>query len=136
MNVEVALLIHPVLETGCPDGYKYYHPNQLCFKAFNQQGNYDHAVATCSSDGGTLAMPWDAGINAFLIDLKNAVDKNAWFWFGLTDRVQEGKFVWADGVPLGHFEQWAPGEPNNAYGGNEHCAHYWPADTPTLPENQ
>ncbi|XP_035684022.1 uncharacterized protein LOC118421003 [Branchiostoma floridae] len=114
------------IKKGCPDGYVYYQPNQLCYKAFNQRSNYTSAVATCSSDGGTLAMPRDAGINAFLINLKNAVDDTAKFWFGMTDRVTEGRWVWADGVALslGHFNRWSPGQPNNAFG-NENCAHYW-----------
>ncbi|XP_035683987.1 P-selectin-like isoform X2 [Branchiostoma floridae] len=110
--------------TRCPDGYVYYQPNQLCYKAFNQRGNYDEAAATCSSDGGTLAMPRDAGINRFLINLKNAVDNNALFWFGMTDRVREGSWVWADGVPLGHFKRWDPRQPDDAYG-NEDCVHYF-----------
>ncbi|XP_078581891.1 perlucin-like protein [Branchiostoma floridae x Branchiostoma japonicum] len=117
---------YPLPEKGCPNGYEYYQPSQFCYKAFNQPGTYDDAVATCSSEGGTLAMPRDAGINAFLIDLKNAVDDTADFWFGLTDRDQEGRFVWSNGVPLGHFSHWAPGEPNDD--GNEDCAHYYPID--------
>ncbi|XP_035684102.1 perlucin-like protein [Branchiostoma floridae] len=109
----------------CPGGYKYYQPSQLCYKAFNQQSDYTSAAATCSSGGGTLAIPRDAGINTFLINLKNAVDSKAWFWFGLTDRDQEGSWVWADGVALGHFNQWGPGRPDNATK-NEDCALYWP----------
>eukprot|EP00058_Branchiostoma_floridae_P012552 XP_002598040.1 hypothetical protein BRAFLDRAFT_252948 [Branchiostoma floridae] len=110
-------------ETGCPNGYEYYQPSRFCYKAFNQEidrSNYNDAAATCASEGGTLAMPSDAGINAFLLSLKNAGD----FWFGLSDRGQEGRFVWANGVPLGHFNHWAPEEPNDHDGG-EDCAHYW-----------
>ncbi|XP_035685356.1 sushi, von Willebrand factor type A, EGF and pentraxin domain-containing protein 1-like [Branchiostoma floridae] len=76
----------------CPNGYDYYPPSQLCYKAFDQWSNYDDAVTKCSSHGGTLAMPRDAGINAFLINLKNAVDNKAYFWFGLTDRASEGRW--------------------------------------------
>ncbi|XP_035685354.1 sushi, von Willebrand factor type A, EGF and pentraxin domain-containing protein 1-like [Branchiostoma floridae] len=110
----------------CPDGYNYYRRSQFCYRAFNQRKNYNDAAATCSSDGGTLAMPRNAGINAFLVDLKNAMDNTALFWFGLTDRATEGSWVWADGVELAneHFKQWGPRQPDNAHD-NENCAHYW-----------
>ncbi|CAH1272771.1 SELP [Branchiostoma lanceolatum] len=112
---------------ACPDGYRYHQHSRLCYKAFNQQSNYAAAAATCSSDGGTLAMPRDATINAFLINLKNAVDNSAFFRFGLSDVQQEGSWVWDDGVSLGSFRPWSPGEPNSAWG-NEDCAEYWTND--------
>ncbi|XP_078687685.1 uncharacterized protein LOC144919907 [Branchiostoma floridae x Branchiostoma belcheri] len=110
-------------QTGCPDGYVYHQPNRLCYKAFNDWATYNGAVSRCSSDGGTLAIPRDVATNEFLIDLKNAVDRNAWFRFGLTDVHQEGVWIWDDNVPLGDFRAWGPGEPNNA-GNNEDCAEY------------
>ncbi|CAH1272703.1 TLL1 [Branchiostoma lanceolatum] len=51
--------------------------------------------------------------NAFLVNLKNAVDNVQ----------QEGRWVWEDGVALGSFRPWGPGEPN-IHGGNEDCAEY------------
>ncbi|XP_078683088.1 uncharacterized protein LOC144917177 [Branchiostoma floridae x Branchiostoma belcheri] len=110
-------------QTGCPDGYVYHQPNRLCYKAFNDTATYNGAVSRCSSDGGVLAMPRDNATNNFLIDLKNAVDINAFFRFGLTDVHQEGVWMWDDNVPLGDFRTWAPGEPNNS--GNEDCAEYF-----------
>ncbi|XP_066295739.1 uncharacterized protein [Branchiostoma lanceolatum] len=111
----------------CPDGYRYHQHSRLCYKAFKQLRNYDEAAASCSSDGGTLAMPRDATTNEFLIDLKNKADNSAFFWFGLTDVQQEGRWVWDDGVSLGSFRPWYPGEPNSA-GGNEDCAEFWKND--------
>ncbi|XP_019646770.1 PREDICTED: CUB and sushi domain-containing protein 2-like [Branchiostoma belcheri] len=110
-------------QTGCPDGYVYHQPNRLCYKAFNDTATYNGAVSRCSSDGGVLAIPRDNATNNFLIDLKNAVDINAFFRFGLTDVHQEGLWIWDDNVPLGDFRAWFPGEPNNA--GNEDCAEYF-----------
>ncbi|KAI8491574.1 hypothetical protein Bbelb_307740 [Branchiostoma belcheri] len=98
--------------------------SRSCYKAFNRESDYNNARATCSSDGGTLAMPRDAVTNTFLINLKNAVDNSAFFRFGLTDIQQEGRWVWEDGATLGHYSPWGPGEPNND--GNEDCAEYWP----------
>ncbi|KAI8493784.1 hypothetical protein Bbelb_281310 [Branchiostoma belcheri] len=109
---------------GCPDGYVYHQPSRLCYKAFNNSKTYIGAVNMCSSDGGTLSMPRDNATNNFLIHLKNAVDNNAWFRFGLTDDTQEGVWLWDDDVPLGDFSAWHPDEPNNS--GNEDCAEYYP----------
>ncbi|KAI8499401.1 hypothetical protein Bbelb_231650 [Branchiostoma belcheri] len=111
--------------SGCPDGYVYHQPSLLCYKAFNNRTTYSGAVSRCSLDGGTLAMPRDAATNSFLIDLKNAVDTNAWFRFGLTDVHQEGVWMWDDNVPLcAAFRPWGQGEPNNSY--DEDCAEYVP----------
>ncbi|XP_078685306.1 uncharacterized protein LOC144918406 [Branchiostoma floridae x Branchiostoma belcheri] len=114
--------------SACPNGYIYHLPSRSCYKAVNQESNYTHAVTTCSSDGGTLAMPRDAATNTFLINLKNAVDNSAFFRFGLTDIRREGRWVWEDGAALGGFSSWASGQPDNGGGGNEDCAEYWPGN--------
>ncbi|XP_066295774.1 lactose-binding lectin l-2-like [Branchiostoma lanceolatum] len=111
----------------CLNEYEYHQHSRSCYKAFNERSKYSSAAASCSTDGGTLAMPRDADTNTFLIDLKNAVDNTAYFWFGLTDVQQERSWMWADGVALGSFRPWGPGEPNNS-GGNEDCAEYWKDD--------
>ncbi|KAI8488078.1 carbohydrate binding [Branchiostoma belcheri] len=91
--------------------------------AFNDRTTYNGAVSRCSLDGGTLAIPRDSTTNEFLNDLKNGVDRNAWFRFGLTDVHQEGVWMWDDGVPLGDFRAWGPGQPSNSI---EDCAEYFP----------
>ncbi|XP_078687050.1 uncharacterized protein LOC144919470 [Branchiostoma floridae x Branchiostoma belcheri] len=116
---------HTVVDAlPCPSGYTYRQPSRLCYKVFNQESDYSSAKATCSSDGGTLAMPRDAATNTFLINLKNAVDNSAYFRFGLTDISQEGRWVWEDGRVLGGFSSWGSGEPNNL-DNNEDCAEYF-----------
>ncbi|KAI8491982.1 hypothetical protein Bbelb_303550 [Branchiostoma belcheri] len=109
---------------SCPKGYVYHQPNRLCYKAFNDRTTYNGAVRGCSLDGGTLAMPRDTATNNFLIDLKNDVDKNSYFRFGLTDDNQEGVWMWDDNVPLGDFTAWGAGQPDNWYG-DEDCAEYY-----------
>eukprot|EP00058_Branchiostoma_floridae_P014619 XP_002600107.1 hypothetical protein BRAFLDRAFT_66616 [Branchiostoma floridae] len=88
----------------CPDGYKKYR--EVCYKAFDTGRNFSEAAETCQADGGTLAMPRDAGIDAFLVSLKNAVDPHYYFWFGLHDRRQEGKWEWIDDTALGTEYSW------------------------------
>ncbi|KAI8513759.1 carbohydrate binding [Branchiostoma belcheri] len=110
------------IPAGCPGGYIYHQPSRQCYKAFNEKRTYSGAVARCSADRGTLAMPRDTATNKFLIYLKNAVDINGLFRFGLTDNHREGGWKWANNIPLGPFKAWGPGEPNNY--ANEDCAEY------------
>ncbi|KAI8513736.1 carbohydrate binding [Branchiostoma belcheri] len=109
-------------QAGCSGGYRMR--NGVCYKAFNTRKNFHDASLTCVADGGTLAMPKDAGTNGFLLFLKNAVHRAGWFWFGLVDQHREGGWEWIDGTPLGSFRAWGPGEPNNS--GDEDCAEYFP----------
>ncbi|KAI8500867.1 hypothetical protein Bbelb_216850 [Branchiostoma belcheri] len=110
---------------GCLNGYVFHQHSRRCFKAFNTRTTYNGAVSRCSLDGGILAIPRENTTNEFLIDLKNGVDNNAFFRFGLTDVHQEGVWMWDDNVPLGDFRPWGPQEPNNG-NGNEDCAEYFP----------
>ena len=48
----------------------------------------------------------------------NQVTSN--WWVGLTDKSQEGDFVWESGHPL-TIQHWDSGEPND-YGAGEDCA--------------
>ncbi|KAI8491499.1 hypothetical protein Bbelb_306990 [Branchiostoma belcheri] len=113
-------------ERSCPSGYAYHPPSRLCYRAYDLKRNYNDAKVFCASDGGTLAMPRDDVTNSYLFNLKNAVDNSAFFRFGLTDILQEGRWVWEDGVALGYFSSWNPGEPNNLIYYNEDCAEYYP----------
>ncbi|XP_078676278.1 uncharacterized protein LOC144913426 isoform X1 [Branchiostoma floridae x Branchiostoma belcheri] len=95
-------------EPFCPGGYT--KKRGVCFKVFEKAKNFNGAATTCRKDGGTLAMPRDAEINAFLVDLYTNVDDYG-FWIGL--RKQHGRFEWVDGSALGtSFTPWAPGEPD------------------------
>ncbi|CAH1248787.1 CD209 [Branchiostoma lanceolatum] len=105
---------------GCHSGYLMH--NNICFKAFNTPMNFPDASWTCRTEGGTLAMPTNASTNEFLISLKNGVDKQGCFWFGLVDQREEGVWEWIDGTPLGSYSAWGPGEPNNI--NDEDCALY------------
>ncbi|CAH1248783.1 CD209 [Branchiostoma lanceolatum] len=105
---------------GCQSGY-LMHIN-VCFKAFNTPMNFPDASWTCRTDGRTLAMPKDASTNGFLISLKNGVDKQGCFWFGLVDQREEGAWEWIDGTPLGNHSVWSTGEPNNL--NDVDCAQY------------
>ncbi|XP_035696672.1 collagen alpha-1(I) chain-like [Branchiostoma floridae] len=68
----------------------------IYYKAFNTPANFGDATLHCRLDGGTLAMPRDPATNEFLISLKNHVNSESCFWFGLHDRRREGRFEWMD----------------------------------------
>ncbi len=44
------------------------------------------------------------------------------YWIGLSDQVQEGKWMWTDGSLLANYTNWVNNNPNN-YGGNQNCGH-------------
>ncbi|KAI8492064.1 hypothetical protein Bbelb_304370 [Branchiostoma belcheri] len=112
----------PDAQSICPSGYQKYR--EVCYKPFNTFKTFRESANTCEADGGTLAMPRDADINAFLISLMNAVDKKGVFWFGLCDHEKEGTWEWIDGTALGTgYSAWGEGQPNNR-GVAEDCAHY------------
>ncbi|CAH1258875.1 MRC1 [Branchiostoma lanceolatum] len=99
------------VDCGCYVGYQQHGSN--CYKAYNDWKSFDDATAACQVDGGSLAMPRDQATHEFLINLKNQVDRDAWFFLGFDDRIQEGEWLYVDGTHLGTFQPWAPGEPNN-----------------------
>ncbi|XP_078592863.1 uncharacterized protein LOC144871361 [Branchiostoma floridae x Branchiostoma japonicum] len=79
-----------------------------CFWAsarINGRLDYRAARQECESNGGTLAMIKDAGVQAFINNhLKNGRGKRPWkYWIGLDDMNTEGEFVWNDGTPLGSY---------------------------------
>ncbi|CAH1268394.1 CD209 [Branchiostoma lanceolatum] len=85
-------------EGPCPPGYHLFQDN--CYKVFEDTLKYEGSVETCRKDGGILATPRDCTTDQFLIELKNRVSENRYVRIGLTDRLQEGVFVWSDGSPL------------------------------------
>ncbi|XP_019643123.1 PREDICTED: C-type lectin domain family 3 member A-like [Branchiostoma belcheri] len=111
------------LPATCPDGYKKYH--EICYKAFQALKTFSKSAETCRADGGTLAMPRDAGIHDFLVSLMKQLLPLFDYWIGLHDERQEGKWEWIDGTALGTgYNRWKNGQPNN-HGGNQDCALYW-----------
>ncbi|XP_035692582.1 macrophage mannose receptor 1-like [Branchiostoma floridae] len=113
------------IQDACRNGYKIH--NNICYKAFNMEMTFLDASSTCRTEGGTLAMPKDAGTDDFLVSLKKDVAERGRFWFGLADRRQEGVWEWVDGTPLEGYSAWGPGEPNN--NNDEDCVLYYDGKT-------
>ncbi|XP_078603181.1 collectin-10-like [Branchiostoma floridae x Branchiostoma japonicum] len=105
----------------CPKGYREFRG--ICYKDFKAAKTFSEAATACLFDGGTLAQPKDADINAFLVSLHDPEDEFDRFWFGLHDRRQEGSFEWVDGTPLGKYNSWGQGQPEDRTG-IEDCVGY------------
>ncbi|MFN3196914.1 MAG: lectin-like protein [Bradymonadia bacterium] len=74
-----------------------------------QEMAYEDAEAFCAGLGSRLVIINDQAENDFLVasGYSGAI--------GLTDRTEEGVFVWADGTAL-DYENWNRGEPNDLFG--------------------
>jgi hypothetical protein len=83
------------------------------FKSTSQQ-NWNTGRTTCTSNGGILAYIPNSATNNLL-----AANATTGSYFGYTDQVTEGTWVW-EGGNTAVFTSWAAGEPNNS--GNEDFA--------------
>ncbi|XP_035692640.1 uncharacterized protein LOC118427111 [Branchiostoma floridae] len=107
--------------SGCQNGYSYFSHTGRCYRAYDTEKTFDEALATCEAEAGTLAMPRDDITNDFLVALKNTVNVDLGFYFGLDHR--GGAWTYVDGGALG-YTNWGAGEPN---GGSEECGGFFPA---------
>ncbi|MEO8703810.1 MAG: C-type lectin domain-containing protein [Kofleriaceae bacterium] len=82
-----------------------------CLVFFNQPKSFADASAACIVFGSKLAVLTDANRDSVARGLSGALN----VFVGLSDTVQEGTFVWADGTPLA-FSNFNTGEPNDANG--------------------
>ncbi|XP_078685950.1 tetranectin-like protein [Branchiostoma floridae x Branchiostoma belcheri] len=105
------------LSGTCPGSYKKYH--EVCYKAFYIRKSFSESAETCRADGGTLAMPRDAGTDDFLVSLvKPAFDFS--YWIGLHQ--QEDSWEWIDGTALGTgYNRWGDNEPNDVRYRGDRC---------------
>ncbi|XP_078678988.1 uncharacterized protein LOC144914705 isoform X3 [Branchiostoma floridae x Branchiostoma belcheri] len=109
-------------------GYIPY-PSQpdVFFKLFAELKTYEAAKQTCLSNGGHLADVKTQELHDFLLSEIQKVDASRDYWIGLNDLKDEKTWTWSDGTPVSDcvFTNWAPGEPNNAYGQGQDCGHLW-----------
>ncbi|KAK7093928.1 alpha-N-acetylgalactosamine-specific lectin-like isoform X2 [Littorina saxatilis] len=81
---------------------------------------FDAAERECESNLGHLVIIRDAATQDFLYNaLRHDLRYNGVVWIGLSDKVNEGQFVWVDGSPA-HYTHWASGQPG-ILGGLEDC---------------
>jgi len=124
--------------SGCPAGWKYYLPTNMCYKSFDQQKTitWMEAQFICRQYCGDLAIIHDEKTNDFV----NAIAYGARIWIG-AHRVgpalhENNQLSWIDGTPL-DYSKWASNEnfqnPDN-WEGSEFCVFsygysYWKTNT-------
>ncbi|XP_018793477.1 PREDICTED: C-type lectin 37Db-like [Bactrocera latifrons] len=109
----------PFLEIGS----KYYLINTATtmnwFNAALYCRNYDMDLAVIESAAEMNAL------NSYLTTNEGLV--SLYFWLGVSDLAEEGKFMsLKDGRPM-LYAKWSGGQPDNA-GQNEDCVHLWPVN--------
>uniref|UniRef100_H2YTW6 C-type lectin domain-containing protein n=1 Tax=Ciona savignyi TaxID=51511 RepID=H2YTW6_CIOSA len=99
---------------GPGNGYFYY--------TIKSDMTYDQAKSKCSQLGATLATQGPKSRDVMrILEAQMSVLTTEEYWIGLTDKADEGRYVWEDGTALQSSQaNWKPGEPNNA-GNNEDC---------------
>ncbi|XP_043544918.1 collectin-10 [Chiloscyllium plagiosum] len=80
--------------------------------------NYNAALLHCQDRGGTLAMPKDEETNTLIAAYVNKTGLSRVF-IGVNDLEKERQFMYTDATPLQDYSHWRPGEPNNAFGGED-----------------
>ncbi|XP_038665713.1 collectin-10-like isoform X2 [Scyliorhinus canicula] len=80
--------------------------------------NYNAALVHCKDRGGSLAMPKDEETNTLIAAYVNKTGLSRVF-IGVNDLEKERQFTYTDSTPLQNYSHWRPGEPNNAFGGED-----------------
>jgi len=82
--------------------------------------NYEEAKRECRVRGGSIAV---LSTKSQIAEMKALVPSFGLFYFGATDLVNQGTWIWDDGTPM-TFANWAEKQPDNFKGFDplgEHC---------------
>ncbi|KAJ7326091.1 hypothetical protein OS493_028349 [Desmophyllum pertusum] len=122
----------------CDKGWKSF--DSKCLKLFDdEKKSWQGAEDTCEESDAYLVKIESKAKNTFLLDTFLQFDKsetdNREAWTGLTDKEEEGKFVWTDGTSA-NFTKWADEQPNDE-DGEQDCAEiangvFWPGGPPQI----
>ncbi|XP_066566472.1 CD209 antigen-like protein B [Amia ocellicauda] len=105
------------LSSLCPADWQLWHYS--CYYLSLESTDWDKASAYCKSTGAHLLIIEN---QAELQFVKGRIQDNR--WIGLTDRKNEGTWLWNDGTAV-RTEFWNRGEPNNE--NEEDCGEIMPA---------
>ncbi|KAI8506479.1 hypothetical protein Bbelb_159060 [Branchiostoma belcheri] len=113
---------------GCQDGYRRL--GSTCIRLAPTQKSFWDASQSCVAEGATLAMPKTEELDRALRRLVKMSGGNAVHWIGMretcTSCLEISKYHWVDGLPLGKYQGWHPGEPRNIKESwNSLCVQYW-----------
>ncbi|KAL9970562.1 hypothetical protein ACROYT_G022961 [Oculina patagonica] len=83
-----------------------------CYKLFTEPETWNNATAKCKSLGAELVKIESVEEQDFLIATFFTASAVT-YWFGLSDQVEEGQWIWTDGSLLANYGNWRNGQPNN-----------------------
>ncbi|XP_030279516.1 galactose-specific lectin nattectin-like [Sparus aurata] len=114
---------------ACPSGWSLF--GSRCFIVQTNKLTMADAERNCIALGGNLASIHNINDYNWIRGLvKKAFGSDARAWIGLSDAIEDGKWLWTDGSRF-VFSRWGRGEPNNHLGQREDCTHinfrgeYW-----------
>ncbi|XP_076308807.1 uncharacterized protein LOC143224295 [Tachypleus tridentatus] len=111
-----------IIYMDCPKEYHRYKTK--CFRVYNIEKTFEDSSLQCKNDSGRLAVIKDSKALDFVKSL--LVDDTVYYWIGISDKQQEGVWVFEDGS-LATYEFmtsnsiWAPNKPDN-YTLQQDCA--------------
>ncbi|XP_018538284.1 C-type lectin domain family 17, member A [Lates calcarifer] len=99
-------------EDGCPESWLMF--GSSCYYISSQRKSWDDSRQYCEQRDADLVIINNRQEQAFLTGFTAAA------WVGMTDRAVEGTWIWVDGTPVNKDGlQWAPGQPDGAFGGED-----------------
>ncbi|XP_066275119.1 fibropellin-1-like [Branchiostoma lanceolatum] len=112
-------------EIGCEDGYWLYNGRCYWFSPFWHE--YSDAEDVCAARNAIMATVKDAATHSFLSTQIQSTQDGKSHWIGLTDRVTDGVYEWADGTTLGSgsYQPWRTGEFGFGDHSNKGCVILW-----------
>lgn len=109
---EVLNRTEEVRDRRCPPGWWMFGTS--CYFISSQRKDWAGGRRDCEQRGAHLVIINSRQEQAFLTGFSEAA------WVGMTDREKEGTWVWLDGTLVNKNKlQWAPGQPDNAFGGED-----------------
>ncbi|XP_070828639.1 CD209 antigen-like protein E [Chaetodon trifascialis] len=99
-------------EETCPRGWMTF--GSSCYYISSQRRSWDSSRQDCVQRDADLVVIDSRQEQAFLTGFTMAA------WVGMTDREEEGTWIWVDGTPVDKDGlQWAFGQPDGAFGGED-----------------
>jgi len=112
--------VSPPCTAGCPaEGWLRRDKVSNCYLFGTKDMNFDEAKEFCEENGGMLVEPRTRRQTRVINKMikKLAGDKS--YWTGLTDKANEGTFLWESDNSEVSYSNWNKWEPNNLW--NEDC---------------
>ncbi|XP_054636292.1 CD209 antigen-like protein E isoform X2 [Dunckerocampus dactyliophorus] len=103
----------PKVETGegCPKDWLLFRFS--CYYFSTRRKSWDDSRQDCLQRDADLVIINSRQEQAFLTGFTETA------WIGMSDRDQEGNWIWVDGTPVKDKLEWALGQPDGAFGGED-----------------